>query len=185
MISSIEVMVMGLLAEKERHGYELLKELEESGLLRWNRASKVAVYKALARLEKDGFLISWTEKDGRMPERRIYALTAEGEERLRDGVYALCAAEEPIRLEGAAGLTFINVLPVDEAREALGKRRSFLERQLKRLLSEREIMSGVIPRAHSLLLEREISLYRQELRWIDRFTHSILEKGEEGENPDK
>ncbi len=184
MVSSIEVMVMGLLAEKERHGYELLKEMEERGLLRWNRASKVAVYKALARLEEDGFLTSWMEKGGRMPEKRIYALTAEGEERLRDGVYALCAVEEPVRLEGAAGFAFIDVLSPEEAREALRRRRSFLEKQLKRLKSEREIIGDVINRAHSLLLEREISLYRHEIRWIERFAHSILGEGEEAGSPD-
>ena len=51
MISKVATMVLGLLAEGERHGYNILWEMEERGMMRWARVSRVAVYKALSRLE--------------------------------------------------------------------------------------------------------------------------------------
>lgn len=173
MTSRVETMILGLLSGGERHGYDLLRLMEERGFLRWTGVSKVAVYKALARLEKEGSLRSWMEKDGNMPERRVFGITAAGEERLRDAVYALCAEEEPLRMEAVIGPAFVNVLRPDEAREALERRRCFLEAQAKRIASERELLSGVVEDRYIMLLEHEMRLYRVEADWISRVIDNI------------
>lgn len=179
MASLLETMVMGLLAEKGRHGYDLLREMEERGFLRWTRASKVAIYKVLARLERKGCLTSWMERDGNMPERKIYALTAEGEEMLRDGVYALCSEEEPLRLEYAAAVAFLGLLSLEEAEEALERRRAFLEKRARQLASEQDLLSGLASELELLILEHELSLYRREVRWISRILDNIRKGGKE------
>lgn len=166
--SRIAAMILGLLAEGEKHGYELLREMEERGLLRWTRASRVAVYKNLARLEEQGCLVSWREKGGNMPERIVYGITAEGERRLKDTVYDLCSSREPLRLDYAVGAAFIGRLGEDEAREALESRKEFLRAQLKRLLREREMLEGLADGALEAVREREIAAYREELRWLER-----------------
>ncbi|GEM_PF-1165327 len=172
MTSRVETMILGLLAGGERHGYDLLRIMEERGFLRWSGVSKVAVYKALARLEKEGSLSSWMEKDGNMPERRVFGITAEGEERLRDAVYDICAEEEPLRWEGAIGLAFVHALRPEEAREALQRRLSFLEAQAKRIATERDLLAGVAEEMHTVLLEHEMRLYRVEADWL----RSIIDK---------
>lgn len=168
MVSRIELMVLGLLAERERHGYDLLREMEDRGFLRWYPASKVAVYKVLARLEEKGYLTSWMEKEGNMPEKRVYALTAEGEERLRDAVYQACSEEEPLRLDYAVGVAFLGRLSPDEALDALERRKAFLARSARRLSSLRALLRGVAPSLELLVLEHEIDLYRRESRWVNR-----------------
>lgn len=173
MTSRVETMVLGLLAAGERHGYDLIRLMEERGFLRWTGVSKVAVYKALARLEKEGSLASWPEKEGKMPERRVFGITAEGMERLRDAVYALCAEQEPLRVETAVGVAFMDALPPTEAREALERRRSFLEAQAKRIAAEREILEGIAEETHLLILDHEIRLHRLEAVWLSRIIDKI------------
>ncbi|WP_287152752.1 PadR family transcriptional regulator [Candidatus Solincola tengchongensis] len=178
MTSRIETMVLGLLAERERHGYDLLREMEERGFLRWCPASKVAVYKVLARLEEKGYLTSWMEREGNMPEKRVYALTADGEERLRDVVHAACSEEEPLRLDYAVGAAFLERLSVDEAVDALESRRSFLEKSARRLSSQRGLLEGVASPLELLILEHEIDLYRRESKWVSRLLEELRGKAD-------
>jgi DNA-binding PadR family transcriptional regulator len=166
LLSKTAIMVMGLLAEGERHGYELVREMDLRGMLRWTRASKVGVYKALARLEEEGCLTSWTEREGRQPEKRVYALTVAGEQRLQELVYALCASEEPIHMEMPVGLAFVSALDREEARQALEARQLYLRRQLKRLGRERELTAGVGDKVDEQVRRYEIALYREEARLL-------------------
>jgi len=170
-------MVLGLLAEGERHGYILLREMEERGMRRWTRVSKVAVYKALARLEAEGCLTSWTEKEGNLPEKRVYAITSSGRDRLKDLVYALCASQEPLRLEAPVGLAFIACLDEEEAKDALIERIAFLEKQARRLSREKDILKDLVDGIFLDILAREYSVYRGEARWLRRIVDRIEDEG--------
>ena len=73
---SAEMMILSLVEERARHGYELLKLLEErsDGLLKFHIGS---VYPILYRLEKRGCLRVETEEEGPRRRRR-YRITPEG-----------------------------------------------------------------------------------------------------------
>ena len=74
----LRLALLSLLAEGPRHGYELMKELEErSGGL--YRASAGSVYPTLQQLEDEGLARS-ESRDG----KRVYQLRAEGEQLVRD-----------------------------------------------------------------------------------------------------
>ncbi len=175
--SKIAAMILAILSEGEKHGYELLREMEERGLLRWSRVSRVSVYKNLARLEGQGCLTSWREKDGNMPERVVYGITTEGENRLREMLFDLCSSREPLRMDYAVGAAFIHLLGKEEALEALGQRREFLRAQLKRLTREREMLEGVGGGTMDTVREREIAAYREELRWLERVASDVEANG--------
>lgn len=68
-----------LLAEEPRHGYRLVGALHSLGL---ERASRPSVYRALAALERDGLLESWSAQQLAGSTRRVYGLTAAGHEQL-------------------------------------------------------------------------------------------------------
>jgi DNA-binding PadR family transcriptional regulator len=72
--------VLLLLAEGPNHGYRLVDELRR---LRFGAVDRPTVYRALAQLERDGFVTCTgaTSVGGR--ERRIYELTDEGSRALR------------------------------------------------------------------------------------------------------
>jgi DNA-binding PadR family transcriptional regulator len=183
LVSRITTMVLGLLIEGEKHGYELIREMDARGMLRWTHASKVAVYKALARLEEEDCLTSWTEKAGSTPEKRVYAITKEGEEKLKDQVYSLCASQEPLRFETSVGMAFIGHLSRDEAEDALEKRRRFLEGQAKRLDDEMEIMEDLAGEMYMDMLRHELEGYKKEIRWIksvgDRIAGDVKGRGKD------
>ena len=79
---SAEVLILSLLAERDRHGYEIgqLIESRSGGALSFHVAS---LYPILYRLEKKNFVEGrWVEKAGER-RRRFYSITGEGQDLLR------------------------------------------------------------------------------------------------------
>jgi len=77
---SAELMILALLEDRARHGYEIgqLIELRSRGAIRFNVAS---LYPLLYRLEKRNWIRGrWIEKSGQR-RRRYYRLTASGKKR--------------------------------------------------------------------------------------------------------
>jgi PadR family transcriptional regulator PadR len=79
---SAELLVLSLVEDRQRHGYEICKLIEtrSNGTLRFNVAS---LYPMLYRLEKRGWILGrWVDKAGQR-RRRFYRLTAAGKKVLR------------------------------------------------------------------------------------------------------
>jgi PadR family transcriptional regulator PadR len=69
-----------LLSEEPGYGYSLVKDLEE---FRFGQVDRPSVYRALAQLEKDDLVTSWSEAPKAGQARRVYGLTEHGERVLR------------------------------------------------------------------------------------------------------
>lgn len=69
----LKFVILRLLAEKPRHGYEIIKELEERSGGTYS-PSPGTVYPTLVMLEDMGFARATTEESG----KKIYAITEEG-----------------------------------------------------------------------------------------------------------
>jgi transcriptional regulator len=80
---SAELLILALLEERERHGYDLAQLIEKrsDGTISFNVAS---LYPTLYRMEeKDLIEGRWVEKPGQR-RRRYYRLTAQGRKVLAD-----------------------------------------------------------------------------------------------------
>ena len=78
---SAEVLILALLEERDRHGYEIAKLIDErsEGAIKFHVAS---LYPTLYRLERRGLIQGrWVEKAGTR-RRRFYRLTANGQKML-------------------------------------------------------------------------------------------------------
>jgi transcriptional regulator len=80
---STEMLILALVEDRPRHGYEIAKLIEErsDGVLQFHVAS---LYPLLYRLEKRGLIKgAWVEKAGER-RRRFYKLTAAGKKVLNE-----------------------------------------------------------------------------------------------------
>lgn len=74
---SAELLILSLIEEKARHGYDISKMIEarSHGTLRFHVTT---LYPLLYRLEERGLVVGrWVEKEGQR-RRRYYAITKEG-----------------------------------------------------------------------------------------------------------
>src|SRR6476646_11167094 len=72
--------ILLLLSEEPGYGYRLVKDLQE---FHFGRVDRPSVYRALAQLEADDLVESWTEAAKAGNARRVYGLTTHGEQALR------------------------------------------------------------------------------------------------------
>ena len=76
----VEPTLLLLLHNGPAHGYTLIEQLHEYGLADMDSS---AVYRALREMESQGWVASsWEEEGSQGPPRRIYHLTARGDEML-------------------------------------------------------------------------------------------------------
>lgn len=80
----LEMLVLHLLAQEEKYGYQLITELRECSddmfLLK-----EGTLYPILYRMEDDDLVMShWSEAKGREVSKKYYAITPTGRETLRE-----------------------------------------------------------------------------------------------------
>jgi PadR family transcriptional regulator PadR len=94
-VRMLEPALLLLLHRGEAHGYTLLERLEEFGRGTLNPS---VVYRALRDMEERGLVTStWDEEETRGPPRRVYRITAQGDEGLRVWAQELREARERIK----------------------------------------------------------------------------------------
>jgi PadR family transcriptional regulator PadR len=82
-----------LLREREAHGYELLELIDPFG---FDQSDPGALYRLLRKLESDGVVSSRWRPSPSGPPKRVYALTAAGEEELDRRATELAEGERRI-----------------------------------------------------------------------------------------
>ena len=88
-LTTPDLVILSLLAERPMHGYEVNATLESRKIRDWAAVSRPQIYYSLEKLTRLG-LIRVTD-DGSSsagPERRIFQTTEEGRERLADALEA-------------------------------------------------------------------------------------------------
>lgn len=80
-ISTIDLIILGVLLERPMSAYDLACMIEEKQVGRFLKISTPAVYKSCKRLCGSGLLDGKTSKEGEQPEKIIYRINEKGKER--------------------------------------------------------------------------------------------------------
>lgn len=170
----IDILILGLASEKPRHGYDITREIVARGLRNWIRVSNVAVYKALARLEREGSLVSITQREGKSPERSVYELTVAGRERLADLLFDQLSTSDPIRNEYFLPFEFVEVIDHNELILALERRIESIGRILEGRRARLQIVDGVEDEIICGVYRHEVEVYESELAWLEGLLGNII-----------
>lgn len=169
MATKVEIVVLGLLAEGPKHGYDLLERARARSMGFWTELGRASVYQALKRLERDGAIAGRAQEGREGPDRRVYRITRQGRVRLADAVVS--AAEELVPYETDAGvaLGFAHAVPAAVARRAVeGRERAVrdlldaVRTELDRTADDHDPGRAV----STAMLRRQAALADAELSWL-------------------
>jgi PadR family transcriptional regulator AphA len=127
-LSSTARVILGLLKWQPRTGYDIKRVTDVSTRYFW-RASYGQIYPELRALEAAGLVRSTEEPRGRRP-RRVYELTAAGEEALSEWLRGDSDSFE-LRDEGLLRLFFGDLVSEETLLEVVRRRRAWYERSLE------------------------------------------------------
>lgn len=164
-LTNAELLLLGLVAEMPRHGYELDKEIERRGMRQWTPIGFSSVYFVLGKLEKKGLVSA--KKPAGVKARKTFDLTAKGRRKLLAQTQANLSNYQPTYSSVLPGMIHWPVLEREEALGALKGRAETVEAELLRVRSiQRETQP--LPDFVDALFEFSIGQLTAEVEWIVR-----------------
>jgi DNA-binding PadR family transcriptional regulator len=171
----LALAVLCCLFEKPMHPYEVAQTLRTRGKHESIRINYGSLYSVVDGLESRGMIeATATSREGRRPERTVYAITAAGTREMTDWLTEMIAvpAKEFTRFE--AGLSLMPCLPPDEAVAALRQRAQALEVRRAAGRAELQAMGDWgLPRLFAIEGEYTVALLDAEIDFIDRLVKEI------------
>lgn len=166
-LTTADLVVLSLLAERPMHGYDLMREWARQEIADWASVSKAQVYYALQKLERLGLTRS-VEDAGR--DRAVYAPTPAGIAALADGLASGRWARSRIAQPFSTWVGLSMHLPAADRRAMIDRRRAFLKDELVReraSLSFIETLDGERARAGSAIVRLVIAQLETEQVWLE------------------
>lgn len=166
MSSDADIVVLSLLAEQPRHGYDLDRVIEQRGYRQWTSLAFSSVYYLLKRLSERGLL---EPDEGSQGRRTVFRVTEAGRRELRQAAGERVLAPAPPSAGVLPALNAYSRLD-DPALAALLVRRA--EALLGRL-DELRALRAQVDEEHALaIFDYEILRQEADLAW----TRSLLKK---------
>ena len=177
--SPLALAIMNLLLERPMHPYEMKTTMKQRGHDEVIKLKGASIYDTVERLERGGFIESQeTSREGRRPERTVYALSETGRDELQTWMREIVsepAREFPVF---AAALAFIAGLDKAEAIELLQRRILMQEAQLAAGTTKLQgTLEAGIPRLFTLEGEYLVAIRRAEIDWVKQVVVDI-QRGE-------
>jgi DNA-binding PadR family transcriptional regulator len=162
-LTDAELLVLGLVAEMPRHGYELEQVIEQRVMREWTQIGFSSIYFVLGKLERLGLVAA--EEPAGAKAKKVFRVTKTGRATLADESLAalrtvrLCYA--PVLL----GMAHWPVLSRDAALGALQERGAAVKAELERL-SEVQVAQQPLPDYVEALFDYALAQLRADQEWV-------------------
>jgi DNA-binding PadR family transcriptional regulator len=165
---TVKHALLGLIAERPRHGYELHAAFLAiaGGDANWD-LKPAQVYSTLERLEQSGFVECISDLgEGSEPSRRQYAITPAGRQEL-DEWFGTAIEPEHQRDSFYIKLMVALVSGCGDPYKILITQRSLIFQRLHAVTNQRNLLDSRTELAQVLLLDKAIMYLEADLRWLD------------------
>jgi DNA-binding PadR family transcriptional regulator len=163
----LALAVLSMCAETPRHPYEMAQVLRQRGKQGSIKINFGSLYTVVQNLEKHGFIeAEVTERDGRRPERTVYAITEAGRTEMRDWLSELLSVPVKEYPQFEAGLSLAGSLPPDEVEALLRKRLAALDEGASAQARILEEWRAVLPEIFLVEADYALAMRRAEAEWL-------------------
>jgi DNA-binding PadR family transcriptional regulator len=165
---SVRYAVLGLIAQKARHGYETRLAFESlvGGDENWE-VKPAQIYTTLDRLEQAGLVERCSDLgEGEEPSRRVYQITPQGEEALQEWFTSPVSAghqRDEFFIKLIIGVASGRVKP----ERLIQTQRALLFQEMHAATRRRDEYDTPTEMAQILLFDKVIMHLEADLRWLD------------------
>ncbi|MEZ4600993.1 MAG: PadR family transcriptional regulator [Syntrophotaleaceae bacterium] len=167
---SVKYAMLGILAEKDLHGYELKSSFDEKIGEFWS-LNYGQIYTTLDRLEKEDLVTHDRQAQDRRPDRKIYSITRKGREELLEWLSTPVSKVRALRDEFFIKLVFMDKRDPASILELIEKQKALYLKQMTRL-TQRKVALKKKPGNPDMLtteLLMDAGLFHAEadIKWLD------------------
>jgi DNA-binding PadR family transcriptional regulator len=178
----LALAVLALLGERPMHPYEMSSTLRERAKEASIKLNYGSLYSVVDSLLRHRFIeVHETVREGKRPERTVYAITESGRTELIDWLSELFALPVKEFTQFEAALSLMPVLPPDAVARLLQTRRTRLEVEIvgSRAVLEEMARQG-LPYLFAIESDYWLTLREAELRFVERLLEQINDGTLEG-----
>jgi DNA-binding PadR family transcriptional regulator len=174
-VSSIRLFILGSLAQRgPMHGHGLLQLAEEEHIDMWTDFASSAVYGAIKRLAGEGLITEErVEKQGKYPERQVYAISAAGRDALDalrlEGLTEIVIKPDPLDL----ALARLDPDRLDELGGVLEDRLARMRAILDNSETHTKSIAGYLTVAETWTLRHQYSRWHAEITWHEQLIAAL------------
>lgn len=174
----LALAVLNLLYEQSLHPYEMQQRMRERGHDRVIKLKGSSLYSTIERLATAGLIVAEeTRREGRRPERTVYALTEAGKHEVGEWLRELIARPTPDYPWFGSALAFLAAIPPEDALSLLEQRAILLDAEVA---AEERVLTRVaqmgLPRLFAVETEYTLAMRRAELDWVRQIVADIRDR---------
>ncbi|HET7847252.1 MAG TPA: PadR family transcriptional regulator [Acidimicrobiia bacterium] len=162
-LTDAELLVLGLVAEMPRHGYELEQVIEERGMREWAQIGFSSIYFVLGKLEKLELVTA--EEPAAAKAKKVFRVTDSGRVTLAEQSLAALRTVRPSYPSLLLGMAHWPVLKREAALAALQERGVAVAAERKRL-GDIQVAQQPLPDFIEALFDYALGQLRTEARWV-------------------
>jgi len=164
-MTEIELVVLGLINEKPKHGYEIEELIEARGIREWTNIAFSSIYYVLKRLDKAD-LVNWELKEAnRGSAKKVYNISNTGKLLLKQNIIEILSTAK----YGRSILLGLANLPVLTNEEAILALSNYQYEMQKKLLVLETKSAEPSPFYVAGMFDYSISGIKAELAWLEGF----------------
>ena len=166
-MSSIDIILLGILSERPRNAYEINKTIERRKVRSWLNVSEAAVYRNLRKLSAGCHLDTHKEKTGLMPEKTIYTVTKKGHAHFLALIANASHVDLSLGFEFDTWVSHLDHLPPKEGRERLEALQNQFANEYQSMKTLRENYGEFMPPGAVALISLRIQFLETAAKWAN------------------
>lgn len=176
MLTQIEIILLALLYEEDRYGYEIESIIEERNMRNWTKIGFSSIYNSLKNLEKKDLICSRYEEEYGSPARKVYFVNETTKEYVRETIKNILHSPRRVYSDFSIGMAFSQILTEEEVYQCLVKYRESLEKRRETILQNYTKEPEVQGKIHlKALFTYPLKLIEAEIDWINDILKEIKE----------
>jgi DNA-binding PadR family transcriptional regulator len=171
----LAIAVLSLLTREPMHTYEMRQRIRVRNIDRIMKVTQGTLYSTVERLADAGLITAVeTSREGRRPERTVYAITDAGRDQMIDALRETLLRPAPEYRRLAMALSFASALEPAEVADLLEQRSLEVEVQLSGMNTALDATrKHGLDRVHLIEVEYLAALERAELDWLRAMVEDI------------
>jgi DNA-binding PadR family transcriptional regulator len=166
---SVKFAMLGILAEKNLHGYELKSSFDEKVGEFWS-LNYGQIYSTLDRLEKEDLVTHDLQAQDRRPDKKIYSITGKGRTELEEWLSTPVNRVRALRDEFFIKLVFMDREDPGPILELIEKQKALYLKQMNKLTNQKVSLKKKSENADTLTAEllMDAGLFHAEadIKWL-------------------
>lgn len=174
-MSTIDLIVLGMIKEKEQSAYDLQKNVEHRNISKWVKVSTPSIYKKVVHLEEKGYIKGNILKEGNMPQKSIYHITDKGDKYFFELMKKSSMQIVNLFLDFNAVVTNLEMVSKLEQKELI-ESIDYQIYQFQNAVTQLEKHRVDIPLTRKTIIKQQVLLSEALNKWIKDFSKLYLEE---------